>query len=65
MKTYEYANRRSYSAALFCTLMSSVFAVVLQFFKGAVLDHALAGQMEKTVCYALLLIAFILLEVGG
>lgn len=65
MKTYEYANRRMYFAALFCTLMSSVFAVVLQFFKGAVLDHALAGQMEKTVCYALLLIAFILLEVGG
>ena len=65
MKTYEHANRRSYFAALFCTLMSSVFAVVLQFFKGAVLDHALAGQMEKTICYALLLIAFILLEVGG
>lgn len=65
MKTYEHANRRYYLAALFCTLLSSVFAVVLQFFKGAVLDFALAGQMEKTLCYALLLIAFILLEVGG
>lgn len=65
MKTYEHANRRSYFAALFCTLLSSVFAVVLQFFKGAVLDCALAGQMAETVRYALLLILFILLEVGG
>ena len=65
MKTYEYANRRNYAAALFCTLLSSVFAVVLQFFKGAVLDFALAGQMAQTLRYALLLIVFILLEVGG
>ena len=65
MKTYEHANRRSYFAALFCTLLSSGFAVVLQFFKGAVLDFALAGQMAETVRYALLLILFILLEVGG
>ena len=65
MKTYEHANRRNYVAALTCTLLSSGFAVVLQFFKGAVLDFALAGQMEQTLCYALLLIAFILLEVGG
>ena len=65
MKIYEYANRRSYRAALLCTLLSSVCAVALQFFKGAVLDHALAGQMEQTLCYALLLIGFILLAVGG
>ena len=65
MKTYEHANRRMYFAALLCTLLSSVFAVALQFFKGAVLDHALAGQFAETVRYALLLIAFILLEVGG
>lgn len=65
MKTYEHANRRSYFAALVCTFLSSVFAVALQFFKGAVLDHALAGQMAETVSYALLLILFILLEVGG
>ncbi len=65
MKTYEHANRRMYFAALFCTLLSTVFAVVLQFFKGAVLDHALAGQAAQTFRYALLLIAFILLEVGG
>ena len=65
MKTYEHANRRNYFAALFCTLLSSVFAVVLQFYKGAVLDFALAGQMAQTLRYALLLITFILLEVGG
>lgn len=65
METYERANRRSYLAALLCTLLSSVFAVALQFFKGSVLDHALAGQLPETVRYALLLILFILLEVGG
>lgn len=65
MKTYEHANRRAFAAALLCTLLSSVFAVALQFFKGAVLDHALAGQLTETVHYALLLILFILLEVGG
>lgn len=65
MKTYELAHRRYYFAALFCSLLSSVFAVVLQFFKGAVLDCALAGQISGTVRYALLLILFILLEVSG
>ena len=65
MKIYEHANRRCYTAALICTLLSAVFAVVLQFFKGAVLDCALAGQMTETLRYALLLILFIGLEVGG
>lgn len=65
MKTYEKTNRRAYFAALLCTLLSSLFAVALQFFKGAVLDHALAGQVEQTFRYALLLISFIALEVGG
>lgn len=65
MKTYENANRRCYFAALVCTLLSSVFAVELQFYKGAVLDFALAGQLWETVRSALLLISFIGLEVGG
>ena len=65
MKTYEHANRRMYFAALFCTLLSSLFAVELQFYKGAVLDFALSGQIAETVRYAQLLIAYILLEVGG
>jgi len=65
MKTYENTNRRSYLAALLCTLLSSLFAVALQFFKGAVLDYALAGRMAETIRYCLLLMAFIALEVGG
>ena len=65
MKTYENANRRCYFAALVCTLLSSYFAVELQFYKGAVLDFALAGQLRETVRSALLLICFIGLEVGG
>lgn len=65
MKTYENANRRCYFAALVCTLLSSCFAVELQFYKGAVLDFALAGQLRETVRSALLLICFIGLEVGG
>lgn len=65
MKSYENANRRCYFAALVCTLLSSYFAVELQFYKGAVLDFALAGQLRETVRYALLLISFIGLEVGG
>ena len=65
MKTYENANRRCYFAALICTLLSSYFAVELQFYKGAVLDFALAGQLRETVRSALLLISFIGLEVGG
>ena len=65
MKTYEIKNRRFFAAALLCSLLSAVFAVALQFFKGAVLDFALAGEMAQTLRYALLLIAFILLEVGG
>lgn len=65
MKPYENANRRCYFAALVCTLLSSCFAVELQFYKGAVLDFALAGQLRETVRSALLLISFIGLEVGG
>lgn len=62
MKKYQKNNRRYFAGALVCVLISTVFAVVLQFFKGNVLDYAVAGEMEKTVQYALLLIAFILGE---
>ncbi len=64
MKIYEKANRRTYFAALLCTLVSSIFAVVLQFFKGDVLDYAMAGALEQTVRSAVLLICFILGEIG-
>lgn len=63
MKKYLRKNRRYLLAALFSILISTVFATALQFFKGNVLDHAVAGEIHKTIQYALLLIAFILLEV--
>ncbi len=63
MKKYIKQNRSYFIGALCCTLVSSVFAVILQFFKGDVLDYAVAGQMSNTVKYAVLLIGFILLEV--
>lgn len=64
MKKYIYQYRFYFLGALLCTLLSSLFAVVLQFFKGDVLDSAAAGQWEETVCYGILLVVFILLEIA-
>ena len=64
MKPYWKRNRSAFIGALFCILASTVFAVTLQFFKGDMLDHAAAGHIPATVWYTLLLICFILLEVG-
>lgn len=63
MKEYQKKNRRYFAGALISILISTLFAVVLQFFKGDVLDHAVAGETRKTIHYAILLIAFILCEV--
>lgn len=63
MKKYQKKNRRWFAGALVSILISTVFAVALQFFKGEVLDHAVAGQIRETVRYAVLLMAFILGEV--
>ena len=60
MKKYQKRNRAAFSGALFCMLSSNTFAVVLQFFKGDVLDHAIAGEISTTIKYALLLISCIL-----
>ena len=62
MKKYQESNRRYFVGALFSVLISTVFAVVLQFFKGDVLDYAAAGEVQMTVRYAGLLIGFILCE---
>ncbi len=62
MKKFEKSNRRYFYAALVSALVGTVFAVVLQFFKGNVLDYAAAGEVPKTLHYACLLIAFILSE---
>ena len=65
MKKYHHLNRRWFAGALVSVLISTVFAVTLQFFKGDVLDFAIAGNAGQTFRYALLLIGSILLEVGG
>lgn len=63
MKKYHKHNRPYFAGALVSILLSTVFAVILQFFKGDVLDHAVAGEVRETVRSAILLIAFILGEV--
>ncbi len=63
MKQYQKSNRRWFAGALFSVLIGAIFSVVLQFFKGDVLDHAAAGDVQQTIYYAVLLLGFILLEV--
>ena len=63
MRKYLKRNRAAFCGALICIFISNALAVVLQFFKGDVLDHAIAGEIETTIKYAVLLISFILGEV--
>lgn len=63
MKKYQRKNSAYYIGALVLILISTVFAVVLQFFKGGVLDYAIAGDTGATFKSAALLIGFILGEV--
>lgn len=63
MKRYPRKHSTYYMGALVFILVSTIFAVVLQFFKGDVLDHAIAGDAGTTLKYAALLIGFILGEV--
>lgn len=62
MKT-EYNKSACLTGALVCSAVSSLLAVILQFFKGEVLDSASCGQARRAAFYALLLLAFILGEV--
>ena len=62
MKEYEKRNRAGFIGALVCILISHAFGVALQFFKGDVLDHAIAGDTTSTIRYTILLISFILGE---
>lgn len=64
MKQYTKRNRSTLCGALICVLISAACAVTLQFFKGNVLDMAIAGDARATMKYALLLIGFILGEIG-
>ena len=63
MKKYQQNHRVYFIGALVSIFISNLFAVVLQFFKGDVLDYAVAGDMRTTIKYAVLLISFILCEV--
>lgn len=63
MKKYQKAYGACYAGALGFILISTIFAVVLQFFKGDVLDCAIAKNAGMTVRYTVLLIGFILGEV--
>lgn len=63
MRKYFKRNRAAFVGALICIFSSNALAVVLQFFKGDVLDHAIAGETGTTIKYVLLLISFILGEV--
>lgn len=63
MKKYHKRNRRYFAGALGSVLFSTIFAVILQFFKGDVLDFAVSGAIGQTLRSAVLLISFILLEV--
>lgn len=62
MKTYHKRNRAYFIGALVFVLISTLFAVVLQFFKGDVLDYAVAGEISSTIRSAILLVCFILCE---
>lgn len=65
MKRYIKSNKSLFIEAIVLVLISTMFAVVLQFFKGNVLDLAIAGETQPTVKYATLLILFILAEIGS
>jgi len=63
MKKYQKNNHRYFLGALASILIGTLFGTVLQFFKGEVLDHAAAGEIQETISCAVLLFAFILCEV--
>lgn len=63
MKKYHSENRAAFAGALSFAFLTSSFAVVMQFFKGNVLDYAIEGEIQATLRYGLLLIIFILGEV--
>ena len=63
MNKYESKNRHFFLGALFSVLISTIFAVYLQFFKGDVLDYAVVGDASGTLHYGSLLLASILCEI--
>lgn len=64
MEKYIRKHGRTLVWALVCILISTAFAVALQFFKGNLLDFAIAGKAQEAFRYMVLLISSILLEIG-
>lgn len=62
MKNYHKTNLRWFLGALASAFVSNCFAVVLQFFKGSVLDEAVAGHAASAVQAAGILFGLILCE---
>ena len=63
MNKYESRNCHYFIGALLSILISNIFAVYLQFFKGDVLDYALVGDESNTLRYGVLLLISILCEI--
>ncbi len=64
MNKYVQKYRLLFIGAIISILISTAFAVLLQFFKGNVLDYAVAGNSHETIKYAIYLIGCILVEIG-
>lgn len=62
MKQYQKRNRLYYFSALVAIVISTIFSVTLQFFKGDILDSALAGELSAAIMWIALLLIFILCE---
>lgn len=62
MKQYQKRNRLYYFSALVAIVISTIFSVTLQFFKGDILDSALAGEISAAIRWIVLLLIFILCE---
>lgn len=64
MKKYELKNSLYFIGALGSILISTIFAVCLQFFKGNVLDYAVIGDASGTLHSGVLLLLSIFCEIG-
>lgn len=63
MNKYQKQKKARFAGALVCIFISNAFAVILQFFKGDVLDNAVSGEAGATLRSIILLITFILGEI--
>lgn len=64
MKKYIRQHRFTLAWALVCILLSTAFAVMLQFIKGDLLDVAIAGDVRRALSSGLWLLVLILLEIA-